>query len=139
MHLNSSFVRYVIMIQRDFLLTIWFLFVCSTPIVVTNIHELYIHLFHDSFFIIFYSIYKTIIEKIYDTNSCNNYLFYIILISCADIVIFSKIMSYTINVFYYFSNFVVLSFPAFVAFLEIDVNNKKRQLVKQNTDVLSVV
>jgi hypothetical protein len=139
MRLNSSFVRYVIMILRDFLLTIWLLFVCSNPIVINNIHELYLLIFHDSFFIIFYSIYKTIMEKRCDTNSCNNYLFYMILIFCADFVIFTQTMPITINMYYYFSNFVVLSFPIFVTSLEIDVNNEKIKLIKQNADVFSVV
>lgn len=124
---------------RDFLTTCWFLFVCSSPVFITNLNELYVLLFHDSFFIIFYSIYKTIIEKKCDPNTCNNYLFYIVLICCVDIIIFSKIMSNIINFYYYFSNFVVLSFPVFISSIEIDVTNRRRQLVKQNIDLNSVV
>ena len=92
-----------------------------------------------SFFIIFYSVYKTVIEKRYDPNTSINYLFYIVLICCADIVIFSKIMAVTINMYYYFSNFVVLTFPIFICFIDIDVNSKRSKLVKQNIDISSVV
>lgn len=118
--------------KKDFFLSCWFLAICTSPMIINNTYELYILLFHESFFILLYSFYKGIFEKRYSPDECDNFLFYIILISCIDIVLFTQIMSEFINYYYYFNNFIILSFPIFVSFIEININNKRNQLVKQN-------
>lgn len=133
MLLNNSLDILDIMIIIDFLLTCWFFAIFTSPMFIINTYELYILLFHESFFVFLYSVYKGLFQKRYSPNECDNFLSYIILISCADIVVFTQIMSEIVNYYYYLNNFIILSFPIFVSFIEININNKRNKLVKQNT------
>lgn len=106
----------------DFLLTIWIMFVFTSIIFVRNSNEIFLLMFHDSFFIIFYSIYKVYFQKKYAPNVCNHYLFYVILICCSDIVIFYQLMYNTLNIYYNISVLIVLITPVLISLNEIKTN-----------------